>query len=83
MDATFGDQLLASGPIYAFASPGTLVGTWDVTATLVPQPVPEPATLTLVGLGATFLAYRYRKRRHQSGVEALRGGRNSAAAAFY
>ena len=45
--------------------PGNVVGTYDITfnsITLEPQPVPEPTTLALAGLGAAgLLAIRRRK----------------------
>jgi hypothetical protein len=54
-------SLTESGPLYGFASPGTLVGTWSVT--LTETPVPEPATVVLLGSGLALLARRWRRRR--------------------
>lgn len=54
--------LYASGNIYAGDSsdPGTVIGSWQVTA--VPEPTPEPGTLALASLsGLGLLLFRRRK----------------------
>jgi hypothetical protein len=59
-DAAIGDAQTLSGLIYAFNSPGTLIGTWEVTTTRV---VPEPATLALAAFGLAGIAGVRRLRR--------------------
>jgi len=55
-----GSTIAASGPIFAFASPGTRVGDWQATVTVVP----EPASLLLAAYGlATVLGLSCKSRR--------------------
>jgi hypothetical protein len=57
-----GNSFVGTGPIYGFASPETLIGSWTISATQVP----EPPTLPLVALGVGFVLLRRLQRRSRS-----------------
>jgi hypothetical protein len=60
-DLTLGSQLTANGDLFAYDAP-VQVGTWSVTATLVPSPVPEPVHIALVVPALLALAAVVRQR---------------------
>jgi hypothetical protein len=60
-EATLGSQLSIDGTLFAFDDP-VQVGTWSLTATLVPSPVPEPVHIALVVPALLALATIVRKR---------------------
>jgi len=63
--ALIGTQLTGAGKIFAFASPGTEIGTWEVTPTVV-EPVPEPGHVDLLAVGLATASVRQWRQRHRA-----------------